>query len=137
MTIEFGPSIIVTLTADSATPAELVQYQGIRLIWPESRAMPPIGRPDTLVVQGVSVPGYLTDNGQGGRNWVMTAAVDPIVQALNAIPGADGWASDAAKAVYSNVGAALLGHGFQLGEARDGLIQLYQATVANYVAAHP
>lgn len=136
MAIEFGASDIVTLTADASTPAELTGYAGIRLIWPANRQLPPIGRPDVLVVQGVQVPGYLSSSG-GELKWVMTAAIDPIIQALNAIPGADGWASPAAKALYQNVGGSLLAHEYSLVEARDGLTQLYNAAVENYVAAHP
>ncbi len=138
MPISFGPATIITLVADNNTPQPLQQFTGVRLIWPESRTAPPLGVPDVMDFEsfGVQIPGYLRDNG-GTLEWVMQPAIDPIVQALNAIPGPDGWQSEAAKALYQNIGGTLLGQGVSLVDARNVLTQLYQGAVANFVAAHP
>ncbi len=136
MPIDLGNPTWVTLVADVGTPQQLAQYAGIRILWPEGRPLPPLARPDTMVVLGVQLPGYARE-GSGGVEWVMTPAGDPVVQALEAIPAPDGWESPAAKAVFQNVGSALLAKGFTLAEARTGLTQLYQAAVGNHVAAHP
>jgi hypothetical protein len=136
MAIDLGNPTWITLVADSGTPPELAQYAGIRILWPEGRPLPPMARPDTLIVLGVQLPGYARE-GSGGIEWVMTPAGDPVTQALDAIPAPDPWAAPTAKAVYQNIGSALLAKGFTLSEARVGLTQLYQAAVSNHVANHP
>lgn len=136
MPIDLGNPTWVTLVSDSGTPAELAQYAGIRLLWPEGMALPPLAVPNTLIILGVQVPGFARE-GSPGLEWVMTPAGDPVVQALNTIPGSDGWANPAAKDVYQNLGGALLAKGFTLTEARVGLTQLYTAAVSNFVTAHP
>ena len=138
MTITIGDSQVVTLVADTFTPPELTGFAGIRIIWPAGLQQPTLGVPDTLVIQGQSLPGYLRVNNETSQlEWVMAAAVDPIVQALNQIPGTQGWTSDAAKSVYQNIGGSLLGAGVTLSDARTALTQLYSAAVTDYVAAHP
>ena len=136
MTIDLGAGEVITLVSDSGTPAELTQYAGIRIVWPAGRDLPPLAQYEDLVVVGVHVGGYLRDN-NGNLQWVMQGAQDPIVAALDAIPGADGWASGPAKDLYANIGGQLMGRGITLQEARTALTQLYQAAVTNYVAAHP
>jgi hypothetical protein len=134
--IEFGPGDLVTLVADSGTPAELTQYAGIRLVWPKDRALPPLSQYEDLVILGIHAAGYLRNN-NGNLQWVIQGLQDPIVAALEAIPGADGWQSDVAKGMYANIGSQLMGRGITLIEAKTALTQLYQSAVANYVAAHP
>lgn len=139
MTINFGDAQVVTLVADANTPGSLSAYAGTRLVWPAGLALPPLGQLDVLVFEslgGIQIPGYLR-HGTNGLEWVMQGALDPIVQALNAIPGTDGWVSDAAKALYQNIGGQLLARGVTLADTRTALTQLYQGAVSNYVAAHP
>jgi hypothetical protein len=134
MAIDLGNPTFLTLVADSGTPEELVQYAGIRLLIPEGITLPPDGVADSLVVLGVTVPGYAR-TGVGGREWVMTSAQDPIAAALNSIPQyPSGWASASAKSTYANIGGALLGGGFSLPEVTSGLQQLYAAAVTDYLA---
>lgn len=138
MAITFGPAVIITLVADENTPPALAGLTGVRLIWPDSRQQPALGVPDVMDFEsfGVQIPGYLrVSNGQ--YEWLMQPSIDPIVQALNAIPGPDGWVSEAAKALYQNVGGSLLANGVSLPEAKTILTQLYQGAVGNFVAAHP
>jgi hypothetical protein len=139
MTIVLGPSQIVTLVADAGTPQDLAGFAGIRLIWPANLPLPTPGVRDVLEVTvgqtTYTIPGYLrTSNGQ---EWVMQAPVDPVIEALNAIPGADGWVSQSAKDSYASVGQAMRDHGLTLTDAKALLMQLYQGAVSNYVAAHP
>lgn len=131
--IDFGNPTWVTLVSDSGTPPHLVQYAGIRLLLPQGIALPALGAHDTLVVLGVELPGY-SRTGSGGFEWVMTPAVDPVIAALNSIPGPGGWKSEAAKALYANIGGALLGQGITLTEVKTALTQLYQGAITNHLA---
>jgi hypothetical protein len=139
MPIVLGPSQVVTLVSDSGTPANLTGLAGIRLVWPAGLPLPAGGARDVLeVTVGQTtyiIPGYLRTN--NGMEWVMQAPVDPVVTALNSIPGADGWQSAAAKQKFAEVGRQLLDQGHTLTTAQGVLAQLYQAAVSNYVAAHP
>lgn len=137
MTIQFPNTKILTLVSDASTPPNLVQFAGIRIIWPDGITQPTIGVPNTLVIQGQELPGYLRTAGDGSYEWVLTGGIDPIVQALNGIPGADGWASPSARDIYANIGGQLLGKGVTLNDVRTALTQLYNGAVSNYVAAHP
>jgi hypothetical protein len=136
MTINLGSVPMVTFVIDADTPDALKQYAGIRLLIGPGLATPPMGTRDTLIISGVSVPGYLRQGTQT-LEWVMQGAVDPVVAALDAIPGVDGWQAPAAKALYANIGQAMLERGITLAETKYVLTQAYTGAVANYVAAHP
>lgn len=139
MAIVLGPSNLVTLVSDAGTPTNLTGFAGVRLVWPQGLQMPTPGVRDVLQVtvgqSSYTIPGYLRTS--NGNEWVMQAAEDPIVVALNAIPGADGWQSAPAKAVYANIGQQMLDQGFTLTTTQNVLTQLYQAAVGNHVTAHP
>ena len=137
MTINLGTVDMVTFVIDTNTPDALKQYAGVRLLVGPGLTIPPPGTFDTLVISGVSVPGFLRETGTGTYEWVMQPALDPIVAALNAIPGTDGWVSNAARELYRNIGGAMLSRGLTLTETGTALKQLYQGAVSNYVAAHP
>lgn len=136
MTIDLGSVPMVVFVIDAATPDPLKQYAGVRLLVGPGLAVPPLGRFDTLIISGVQVPGYLRQ-GAETLEWVMQPAVNPAAQALESIPGPDGWASPVAKDLYANVGSALLARGISLAEAKQAMTQLYQGAVANFTAAHP
>lgn len=141
MTINFGPGQIVTLVADDGTPPELTGLHGIRLVWPVGLPLPAPAARDTIVAvvanQTYTMPGYLRTGGDGGYEWVLQPPVDPVVAALNSIPGADGWQSEQAKGAYATLGQTLLDRGLSLTEAKNALTAVYQAAVTNYVTAHP
>jgi hypothetical protein len=136
-TIDLGNVPLVSFVADANTPANLLQYAGVfkLLIGPDVQ-LPAMGEFHTLVISGVSVPGYLRQ-GVNGLEWLMQPAPDPAAQALDAVPGADGWKSAAARNKYREIGAQLLARGVTLSEAQYVLSQLYQAATTNFVAAHP
>lgn len=136
MAIDIGPVTWVTFVSDVGTPANMTQYAGIRLLWPQATPLPQLGKRDVLVVLGLSIPGY-SRVGSNGIEWVMQAALDPIVVALDSIPGTDGWASASSRTTFSNLGTSLLAQGIGLADAKLALTQLYQASVANFIAAHP
>lgn len=137
MAINLGTVPMVTFVIDMNTPEQLKQYAGVRLLIGPGLAVPSVGTFDTLVINGVNVPGFLREGSGGNFEWVMQPGADPIMQALNSIPAGDGWKSEAAKALYQNIGAALLAKGISLGEALQVLKQAYQGAVSNFVAAHP
>lgn len=134
MPINLGNPTWITLVADAATPANLVQYAGMRLPIPAGTALPANGVRDTIVVSGVTVPGYLREDGQGGREWLMTTATDPTVAALDAIPGAAGWTSSTARNTFAQNGQALKGLGVPLHSIATGFTQLYTATQQDLIA---
>ena len=136
-TIDLGNVPMISFVADANTPQHLQQYAGVfKLLIGPGIDLPPLGQFQTLVISGISVPGYLRQ-GDNGLEWLMQATPNPAAQALESIPGADGWASPAAKAVYAEIGEALLARGVSLAEAHYAETKLYQAAVLNYTTAHP
>lgn len=136
MAVNLGNPTWLTLVTDSSTPAGLAQYAGRIIGIPAGVTLPTTY--DTITVSGVTVPGYARPApGGNGMEWVMQPATDPNIAALNAIPGPGGWTDTAARDTYANIGRALLGVGVSGADVRGGLKQLYDAAVANYVAAHP
>lgn len=134
MPINLGNPTWITLVADSGTPSNVMQYAGMRLPIPASVTLPANGVRDTIEVSGITVYGYLQDDGVGGRQWLMAPATNPVVEALNAIPGADGWADAGAKSTNASLGQTLLGRGLSLIEVQSGFTQLYNAAKANLLA---
>lgn len=136
MAVNLGNPTWVTLVADADTPAAFTAYAGRIIGIPPGITLPTTH--DTITVSGVTVPGYARPGpGGNGVEWVMQAAVDPNIAALNAIPGPAGWTDTSARDVYKTLGAALLTLGVPGTNVRTGFKQLYDAAVADYVAAHP
>lgn len=136
MPIVVGNPVWITLIADADTPAALQSHHGERVALPEGTVLPPVGQRDTLLVQGFTIHGYVRD-GATGPEWVMTAATDPNVAALNAIPGPAGWSDQAARQTYITVFRKLLKLGVSGPEARPMAKQLYDATAADIAAKPP
>lgn len=134
MPVNLGNPTWVTLAADADTPTGLTQYAGRIIGVPAGITLPTTI--DTITVSGVTIPGYARA-GASGPEWVMSAAPNPNVAALNAIPGPGGWTDQTARAKYADIGLALLQLGVPGTDVRTGLKQLYDAAVANHLAAHP
>ena len=135
MPINLGNPTWLNIVADGGTPPDVAVYAGIRIPIPEGVALPPQGKQDTLTISGVTVHGYVRE-GPSGTEWMLTPAVDPNVAALDVIPGLAGWTSAPSRAVYASVGSNLLGLGVSGADVRAGLKLLYDAAVANHVAAN-
>lgn len=134
--IDLGTLPVVRFVSDLNTPEHLQQFSNWRLILGPGVTPPAPGSFDTLKINGVTVPGFLRE-GTGEWEWVMQAAIDPVVAALEAIPGPDGWQSASARAVYQSVGGQMLAAGVELTAARTILTSCYNGAVENFVTAHP
>jgi len=135
MPLDLGNPTWLEIVADGSTPPEVLTYVGIRIPVPENITLPTLGVQDTLTVSGITVHGYVRDDGSGGYQWLLTPAVDPNIAALSAIPGVAGWTSTTARDVYASLGGALLGMGVPGASVRSGFKQLYDAAITNFVAA--
>jgi hypothetical protein len=132
--VNLGNPTWVRLVADANTPAGQLQYDNWRIAVPPTTQLP-TGL-DSIVVSGVTLWGYArTVSGQ--VEWVMQPAANPIVIAVNAIPGAGGWTSLAARQEYYDIGLALLQLGVPGADLAPGLKRLHDAALANRQAANP
>ncbi len=142
MSINLTNDTWLTLVADAGTPEGLVGYAGVRLLLDadDLPKFPAPGVVDDLVTPLGTVPGYWRPAvlpGNSGYEWVMSAGQDPVQQALDAIPGPDGWQSPTARTAAGEVGGKMLAQGYSLGEAQFELTKMYGAAVENFVTAHP
>lgn len=135
MPINLGYPQWFNIVADADTPANLVQYAGRIVGVPEGVPLPPDGTIDTITVSGITLWGYLRTSAGGFKEWVMAAPVNPNVTAINAIPARGQWTDLNARSTYYNIGQALLGFGVSGADLRNGLKALYDAAVADAVAA--
>lgn len=134
MPLDLGNPIWLQLVANAETPAALAGYAGRLLAIPAGTPIPT--GIDTLIVSGVTVPGYHALAG-AQHTWVMTPTPDPNVAALNTIPGSGGWVRAASRTTYADIGMALLSLGVPSADVRTGLAELYWAAVTNYQATPP
>lgn len=135
MTYDLGNPTWFITAADGDTPANLVQWAGRFVGVPAGTPLPPEGQIDSITVSGLELWGYLRTNQNGNREWVIAGQPNPNVVALNAIPARGSWTDLAARQVYAQIGQALLGVGVSGSDLRVGLKNLYNAAVADYVAA--
>ena len=116
------------------TPENLMVYAGRLIGLTEQQvAVFPTDHFDILIIDGQQVPGYYTSPGGNEHFWFMQPFPDPNQQAVDIIPGQQGWADPNAKQVYYNIGSALLGLGVPGANVRAGLKQLYDAAVQTHV----
>lgn len=136
MSVNFGnPDWVLTVT-DADTPDDLKKWAGRSIGAPKGTVLPADGKLDSIVVSGLTLWGYLrTNSSTGAREWVISAQPNPTVVAINAIPVHGSWTSTSARQVYYNIGQALLGVGVSQPDLRAGLKALYDAAVADAVAA--
>jgi hypothetical protein len=135
MTYNLGdPEWFVTV-ADADTPASLTQWAGRIIGVPPNTPLPPEGTIAEIVVAGLNLWGYLRRDQNGNRQWVIAGQPNPNVVAVNAIPQRGQWTDLSARNIYYTIGQALLGMGVSGGDLRPGLANLYNAAVADYVAA--
>lgn len=128
---DFGNPQWVVLGSDVSTPPEIAQYAGRFFALPGNASLPDgFG---VIVISGVTLPGYAaTINGQ--LTWMMQPAQSPIVQAFDAIPGPGGWEDQQARSVFAGIGLALMSQGIGGHDVVQGLQQMYNAAIADYVA---
>lgn len=127
-----GFPVWITLVADGQTPAQFTQYAG-RIIGLPHDTVAPTGY-DVLTVSGLSIPGR-AQQVAGNWQWVMGPAADPLIVALDAIPGAGGWRSPQARQVYLDQGSALLrDYGVSGSTLLPGLKNFYDAAVQEHLA---
>jgi hypothetical protein len=132
MAVVAGNPVWVTLKANAQTPAGLTQYAE-RIVGLPEGTVAPAGY-DVLTVSGLSIPGTAQQIA-GQWTWLMGPAQDPLITALDAIPGAGGWSSPSARQVYLDQGAALLrDYGVTAATLLPGLKQFYDAAVAEHLA---
>lgn len=129
-----NPQWFITVT-DADTPPNLVQWAGRIVGVPQGTSLPPEGTIDAIQVSGLTLWGYLRRDPSNNLQWVIAGQPNPNVTAVNAIPLRGSWTDLAARGVYYAIGQALLGRGVPGTELRPGLKNLYNAAVADYVAA--
>ena len=135
MTYDLGsPEWFVTAAA-ADTPASLVQWAGRMVGVPPGTQLPPEGTIADINIAGLTLWGYLRRDPQGNRQWVIAGQPNPNVTAVNAIPQRGEWTDLGARNIYYTIGQALLGMGVSGGDLRPGLANLYNAAVADFVAA--
>ena len=131
-TIDLGQLVNVTLVSDANTPPEYIQYNGVRLTLPGSVILPPPGEYFTMIGSGVVVHGS-TRVVANGFEFVMTAAVDPDLAQVNAIP-TGGWASAVARDGYLSNAKYLKGQGITTADLWPGLKNFYDWVVLDLQA---
>lgn len=135
MPIDLGDQQWIVLVTDTDTPANLAVYAGRIVGVPVGVQLPALGTLDTITIQGITLNGYLRLSSGGVLEWVMAAPLNPNVVAVNAIPATGSWTDLAARQVYYTIGQQLLGLGVSGVDLRAGLKALYDAAVADAVAA--
>jgi hypothetical protein len=133
--INLGDQQWIVLVADGDTPPALTGYAGRIVGVPAGVQLPPLGTLDSITVGAVTVHGYLRPAAGGTLEWVMAAPLNPTLVAVNAIPSTGAWTDLAARQVYYSIGQVLLGVGVTGADLRTGLKALYDAAVADAVAA--
>lgn len=135
MPVDLGDYDWFVTYADSDTPANLVQWAGRLVGVPLGTPLPPFGKVDSITVQGLTLWGYLKLDANGNKQWVIAGQPNPNLIAINAIPVHGSWTDLAARQIYYTIGQQLLGLGVSGPELRAGLKALYDAAVADAVAA--
>lgn len=128
-----GNPIWIRAIADEGTPAELAPYSNRYLAIREEADLPPVGTRGIVVVNGVSVPGYLR-NKDGEWQWVITAQQDPMEPLVIGLPGANGWVNQQAGMVWYNIGMSLRGAGISGPDIAYGFAQLFNAARTEILA---
>ena len=121
--------------ADADTPASLAGWAGRIVGVPPGTPLPAYGKLDSITVSGITLWGYLREDQNGNKQWVIAGQPNPNVVAINAIPVHGSWTSLTARQVYYDIGQSLLGLGVSGSDLRSGLKALYDAAVADAVAA--
>jgi hypothetical protein len=134
MPVDLGTQTFVTLVADADTPAGLVQYNGWKVGVPAGKTLPT--GVDVIQVNGQNIPGY-GRTGASGPEWVMAKAVNPEIAALDALPGPGGWTDQTARAQVRGAGQHLLELGVPRADMRAAVKAVFDASRADFVAAHP
>jgi hypothetical protein len=128
-----GQWVSITFIADANSPADVMQWAGkTYLIDPATMTALGSGPSDPGKLLGVR--GYRTTAPDGSAQWLMTSPVPPaVLAAFNAMPGANGWLDETARATYRQVGLTLLEqYGMPAPDVLSALQHLYDAAVANY-----
>jgi hypothetical protein len=132
--LDVGNPQWLTFVADPSTPQAQAVYNGYTVPVPAGVVIPT--SIDSITIAGIVFWGYARQ-GTNNAEWVMQPQPDPNVTAVNAIPGPGGWVSNSARQVYYDTGLYLLQRGISGADLRPGLLNLYNAAVAEYQARHP
>lgn len=125
---------VLHIVTDDKTPQTHRAYNGwTRPITNAQRDALPSGVGNSITIDGVIMPGYKRVRGDR-LEWVISPAVDPVIVMFEAMPGPKGWADPAARAVWAEIGLALLNMGVDRDVFIDRYPDLYDAAVANYQA---
>ena len=134
MAVQLPNTIWLKLVADESTPDHLEPYAGTRILLgpDQAAAFPEPGKHDSFSVLGADIWGFVRPAQSGdGYEWVMQSTPEPLVVAVQGIPGPQGWTNEQAGAVFINLGRELMQRGNSLGEVVFALTQLYNAARAD------
>jgi hypothetical protein len=132
-TLDLGNPITLTLRTDMNTPAQHLQYEGLKLTVPEGVAIPPLGEFSTLKAFGVTVHGFVRTS-PTGLEWLIGPIPDPSLALVDAIPGPGGWGNQGARQGYLAQANYLLGAGISGAVLWPGLANFYNWAAADLAA---
>lgn len=128
----FDELLPVTLVADADTPVELASHAGRTLGLEPTTDLPTDG---SGVLLG-KFPGYARNTGAGWE-WVIGPAQDPLLRAINRLPGTAGWTDLEARRVWRQRFRQMRENGVPSTLLQQWAPELYAAAVANHIAAPP
>lgn len=140
MAIDLGEQQSVFLVADADTPTNLAQWAGRTVSIPIDARLPELGKPDYLTggpIGTAKLWGFLRRDVDNHLQWVMRAPINPVVTAVDSIPTAGAWTDQDARTTYLTVFHQMQGLGVSLIPIRTAEKALYDAAIADFVAAHP
>ena len=117
----------VTFAADADTPADLLPNVGRQIGIPPAVDLPrDFG---TLF----DIPGYARQDATGWT-WVMGPPADPLLRAINRIPGTGGWTDTEARRVWRRTAVRLREAGVSGPDLQAWLPEMYAAALAENTA---
>jgi hypothetical protein len=128
----FEELIEITLVADANTPDSLKPYAGSKYGIPPSTPLPTDG---TGVLFG-KFPGYARNVGSGWE-WILGEAQNPMLKALNLIPGPGGWVVPESRNVWRRNFRKMMENGVPAPMLQTIASELYWAADADVRARPP
>jgi hypothetical protein len=128
MPIDLGTGRYLVLAADLDTPDDMLPYVGRIIPIPDDLVLP-TGQ-DSITWNGVTYWGFVRAGATGDTEWVMSAAQNPNLVALDQLPGPDGWLVPESRNTVLMIGRQLLRSGLTGAELRPAMQQVYSAIVA-------
>lgn len=124
----------VTLIGDADTPAQFQSYIGKVIGVPPGTPLPTF--PSEYRLAG-ALPGYARPSlvSPTPMEWIITAAVDSLLLALNTIPGPQGFTRAQSKTDYVALAVDMRRSGLTRSAILAGLTTAYRSAVADYQAA--